>query len=136
MLALAAGVARQNAALGRVRGDEPPPLSPGMLGALVGGGVGAVVVCCGGVLLALLCGLRLGKGKASRFAEMGDDERQVHITLHAGPGGLTASGGQATEAQQMLAAALGKALEMGPIGEASQSASPAPHGTPAVHRVD
>ena len=51
-------------------------------------------------------------------------------------GGLTASGGQATEAQQMLAAALGKALEMGPLGEASQSASPAPHGTPAVHRVD
>ena len=31
------------------------------------------------------------------FAEMGDDERQVHITLHAGPGGLTASGGQARE---------------------------------------
>ena len=51
---------------------------------------------------------------------------QVHITLHTGPGGLTAGGnqGEASEAHQLLAAALGKALEGGssaaePPGKAS-----------------
>ena len=110
-------------------GGEAPPMSAGLVGALVGGGVGALVVLLGGIAVALLCVPR--RGKRDRFAPAGDghdtelgdgNNRQVHITLHAGPGGLTAGDGQASEAQQLLATALGKALE------ASGAAEPPANG--------
>ena len=89
--------------------QQQQQLSPGMVGALVGGGVGAVVVLVGSLLVAFVCWPRRD---GLKFAPPPDDDgKAVHITLRAGPGGLTAAAGQPSEAQAALAAALGKALE-------------------------
>ena len=131
LLLAIAGMARgdfSNGGKGKGEG-EPPSMSAGLVGALVGGGIGALVVLLGGIAVALLCVPR--RGKRDRFAPAGDGDetaldgnnRQVHITLHAGPGGLTAGDGQASEAQQLLAAALGKALEASSAAEPPGKAS-------------
>ena len=51
---------------------EPPSMSAGLVGALVGGGVGALVVLLGGIAVALLFVPR--RGKRNRFAPAGDGD--------------------------------------------------------------